>query len=96
MIGVMGVVRVVHGDDVGQHRRLDVIVVVGRDAHKLGAFDQKRGMSDVGDAHLIGIERGEIERRRNRARLVRRHQSRTVLRHLGFGRRRLGLLRMRT
>ena len=49
----------------GTHRRPHIVVVVGGDAHELRAFDQERGVPDIGDAHLIGIERGELERGRH-------------------------------
>ncbi len=40
-IGVMGAVRVVHGDDVWHDRRTDIVVIVGHDAYELRALDQK-------------------------------------------------------
>ena len=66
MVGVVRVVRVVHGGDVGHDRRPHIVVVVGGDAHPLRTLDQERGVADIADAHLIGVERGEIERRRQR------------------------------
>ena len=56
----MGAVRVIHGDDVGQHGRAEIGVVIGGDAHELRALDQEGGMADIGDADLIGVER-ELE-----------------------------------
>ncbi len=53
----MRVVGVVHGGDVGQQRRPHIVVVIGGDAHELRALDQKRGVADKSDPHLIGIER---------------------------------------
>ena len=64
MVGVVDGMRVVHGHDVGQHRRSHIVVVVGGDAHELWAFDQEGGVADIGDAHLVGAERGELEFRR--------------------------------
>ena len=46
-VGVVRRVRVVHRHDVGQHRRPDVVVVVGRDAHQLRALDQEGRVADI-------------------------------------------------
>ncbi|MGA8322643.1 MAG: hypothetical protein WBE48_18630 [Xanthobacteraceae bacterium] len=54
----------------------------GRNAHKLRAFDQKRGVANEGDAHLVGIERSNLKRGRNDARPVARNQSGAVFRRL--------------
>ena len=85
MVGVVRVVRVVHGDDVGQNRRPHIIVVVGGDAHELRAFDQERGVADIGEPHLVGVERGEIERGGNNARPIGGDEAGTVLRHFRLG-----------
>ena len=86
MIGVMRVVRVVHGGDVGHDRRADKIVVVGGDADALRAFDQERRMTEIGGAHLIGIERGKPVGGRYRSRYDTGHQTGTALRHFRRGR----------
>ena len=86
-IGIVGVVRVmgvVHGGDVGQHRYPDIIVVVGGDAHELRTLDQKRRVASIGDANLVGIER-EPQRGRHHARRIGRDQARAVLPHFRFG-----------
>ena len=57
-LGVVGRVRVIHGHDIGQHRRPDVVVIVGGDADELRALDQEGRMPDIADADLIGGERG--------------------------------------
>ena len=85
MVGVVGVVGVVHGDDVGHDRRPHIVVVVGRDAHELRALDQERGVADEGEPHLVGIERGEIECGGNDARPVGRDEAGTILRSLSGG-----------
>ena len=90
MIGVMRRVRVIHGRDVGQHRRPHIVVVVGGDAHELRAFDQKRRVADIADAHLVGSSAA----RRKAAGCANGgrggHQARTAFSHfrLGRGRRR--------
>src|SRR2546423_967758 len=75
--------RVVHGDDVGQHRRAHIVVVVGRDPHQLRALDQEGRVPDIVYAHLAFLERGEAERR-----AVLRHEPRAGLVHLRLGLRR--------
>jgi hypothetical protein len=82
MIRVVRVMGVIHGDDVGQDRRPHIIVVIGRNAHKLRAFDQKRGVANEGDPHLVSVECGNIESCRNDAPPVARDQSGTILRCL--------------
>ena len=57
MVGVVGVVCVVHGDDVGQNRRVHIVVVVGDNPHQFRTLDQERGVPDERDPHLIRIER---------------------------------------
>ena len=64
IVGVVGGVRVIHGHDVGQHRRPDIVVVVGGDAHELRALDQEGRMADIADAHLIGVRARRDETRR--------------------------------
>ena len=94
MVGEVGVVGVVHGDDVGQHRRPHIVVVVGHDAHQLRALDQERGVADEREPHLVGVERGEIERGGNDARPIGRDQAGAILRYVRRRRRfRHGLLR---
>ena len=83
-VGEMGRMRPVHRHDVGQDRRLDVVVVVGRDAHQLRALDQEGRVADVVDAYLAFLQRGEAKRGRNDARPVLRDQARTGLDHLGL------------
>src|SRR5258705_5896644 len=80
--------RVVHGDDVGGHRRAYIIIVVGRDAHQLRALDQEGRVAHIGQADLIGVER-QLERGRNDARPIRSDEAGTILHHfrLGGGRR---------
>ena len=82
-------VRVIHCCDVGQHGRPDVIIVVGRDAHQLRAFDQKGRVADIADAHLIAFERRKLQSGAlDRGRPC-RDQARAALRHLRLdGRRR--------
>ena len=92
IVRVMRRVRGVHGHDVGQNRRPDVIVVVGGDAHQLRAFDQEGGVADIGDAHLVVFERGEPERRRGKRRPA-CPPSRTALGHFRLYRRRGRALR---
>ena len=79
MVRVVRVVGVIHGDDVGQDRRPHIIIVIGRNAHKLRAFDQERGVADEGEPHLVRIECGNIESSRNDARPITRDQSGTIL-----------------
>ena len=85
-VGKVRAVRVIHGRDVGQHRRPNIVVVICRDAHELRAFDQKSRMARIGDADLVGIER-QPERSRHQARRMRRHQSGAILPHFRLRRR---------
>ena len=97
-VGVVRGVRVVHGDDVGQHRRPDEAVIVGGDAHQLRAFDQEGGVADEADAHLIGFKRGEPEGGGDRRQRPRGDQAGAVAAHFRFvvgGGRRHGLRRGR-
>ena len=55
----------VHGDDVGQDRRLDVVVVVGCHAHELRALDQEGRVAHIVDADLAFLQRGQRTRRRD-------------------------------
>ena len=80
----------------GTHRRPHIIVVIGGDAHALRALDQERGVTDEGDAHLIGIERGDLESGGRDERPIAGDQAGTILPHLRGRRRfRLRLRRLR-
>ncbi len=96
MVAVVRVVGVIHGGDIGHHRRPDIVVVIGRDAHELRAFDQKGGMPNKSDPHLIRIERRQPQRRRHQEGRIPGHEAGAILAH--FRRRRLsrlGFLRLR-
>jgi hypothetical protein len=94
VISEMAGMRMVHRDDVGQHRRAHIVVVVGRDAHELRTLDQEGRMADIGEPHLIGIER-KPERGGNDARSARGHEPGAVLHHLRLRRGRLHALECR-
>ena len=53
IVGVMRRMRVVHRHDVGRHLRPVDAVIVGDDAHPLGAFDQKAGMAEIGQRRRL-------------------------------------------
>src|SRR3984885_9189988 len=96
MVGVMRVVSVIHGGNVGRHRRLHIVIVIGGDANEFGAFNEEAGVTEEGDAHWVWIERGEPERRGRKSGLVAGDKSRTILSHFRRRRfRRLRLLRLR-
>ena len=94
MIGEVGRVRVIHGDDVRHDRRPDIIVVVGCDAHELRRFDQEARVADIGDSDLLRIER-DAQRGRQDARRIGGDEPGTCLRQLRLRRRRLEELECR-
>ena len=57
-VRVMGVMGVVHGDDVGRRRRPDPAVVVGDRGDPLGAFDQEAGVAEEGEAQAAWRRHG--------------------------------------
>ncbi len=93
IVGVVGGVRVIHGHDVGQHRRPHIIVVVGGDAHELRALDQEGRMADIADAHLIGRRARRAETRRAPRTAAGGHQARAAFGHFRLCRRRRRALR---
>ena len=96
MVGVVGVMGMIHGGDIGHHRQLQIIVVIGRNADVLRAFNQEGGMTDEGDAHLIGIERRSLESSLRDERPIAGDKAGTILPHLRCRRRfRLRLWRLR-
>jgi len=53
IIGVMRVVRMIHGDNIRQQPRLNVTVVIGGNAHELRALDQESRVAEKGQADLV-------------------------------------------
>ena len=74
----------------GSDRRLDVVVVVGRDSHELRALDQEGRVPEEREAHLVGLELGEFESCGRDARPVGGDEAGAVAPHFGLGDRRLG------
>jgi hypothetical protein len=53
MVGIVRIVRVIHRHDIRQHRWLHVIIVIGRNAHKLRTFDEESRVTDKSQPDLI-------------------------------------------
>src|SRR5215510_14199520 len=53
---VMRAVRVIHRCNIRQHRRLDVIVVISRDAYQLWALDQECRVADISQTRLTALK----------------------------------------
>ena len=93
MIRIVRVVRMIHGDDIGQHRRFLIVVIVGHDAHELRALDQKRSVADEGQPNLVGVKLGKPQRRGSDRGTVRGDKAGAAFPH--FRRRRQCLRRLR-
>ena len=68
-IGVMRDVGIVHGHNVGPHRKPVKAVVIGRDGHALRAFDHHGRVADEGDARMVlgngrGVQRSQLNKGR--------------------------------
>ena len=94
-VRVMGRVGMVHRDDVGQDRRPEIVVVVGRDAHAARALDQKRRVANVSQPDLPVGERRDLECRGNDRRAVGGDEPGTAVGEFRGGWRRVLLRRCR-
>lgn len=63
MIGEMGTVRIVHGNDIGHHGRYLNAVVIGHRAGSTRRFDQEAAVADIGDTNMLGRNRAVTRRR---------------------------------